>query len=557
MYHSVFFQDDWKVTERLSLNLGLRYEYEGPTDERYNRNARGFDLASASPIEAQAKAQYAQSPIPEVSPANFNVKGGYLFAGAGSRGFWTADKNNFQPRVGAAYRMFHRTVLRGGWGVYMVPFIIAGANQPGFSQPTNIVPSLDSGLTFVANLMNPFPNGVENPPGAKDGLATFMGRGISFVPLSAANGMSQRWEVGMQHEFRGRWLFEGAYVGSKGYDLATGTNIVDAVPQKYLSTSPERDQPTIDFLGQIVPNPFRNLIAGTGLNGATVGRSQLLRPYPHFTGIGTNRFDGSSIYHSAQVKLEKRFSRGFTALMSYTMSRLLEKASFLNEQDTQYEERLNSADRRHRWVMSGVWELPFGKGHAWGSGWSGVTNTLLGGWQVQGIGQLQTGGPLNFDANYLFRGDRNTVALPSGQRSIDRWFNTDSFERSTARQLGSNYRTAPRQFPGVEVQGLNLWDLSIIKSIAIRESLRLQVRGEFLNAFNHPQFNDPDRTPTNSNFGKSTSQNNLPRNVQIALKLLRRAFRPAPIAGFSLPGAAPSAGRKAGGSQEWPPHTVN
>ncbi len=521
LYHGIFFHDDWKVNDRLTLNLGLRYEYEGATNERFNRNIRGFDLTSPSPIEAPAKAAYAANPVPQIASNDFKVKGGYLFADGSHRSFWNADQNNFQPRLGFAYRFGSRTVLRGGWGVYTVPFIIAGVNQAGFSQATNIVPSLDAGLTFVANLANPFPNGVEDPPGAKLGLSTFLGRDVSFVPLDVSGGQSQRWELGVQHELPGRWLVEAAYVGNRGYDLATTTDITDAVPRQYLSTKPERDQATIDFLTANVPNPFRNLIPGTGLNGSTVQRQQLLRPFPQFTTrIRTNRFDGSSMYESAQLRAEKRFSHGFTLLTSYTLSQYREKVSFLHETDTEYEERFADADRHQRWVISGVWELPFGRGRRWGSSWHGVPEGVLGGWQVQGIGQLQTGGPLNFDDNYLFRGDPNTVAVAAGRRTIDRWFNTDGFERTPARQLGGNYRTAARQFAGVRAQGLNLWDLSIIKSFPIHEEVRLQLRGEFLNAFNHPQFNDPNRSPTNSNFGKSTSQNNLPRNVQIALKLV-------------------------------------
>jgi hypothetical protein len=523
LYHGTFFQDDWKVSDRLTLNLGFRYEYEGGMTERYNRNTRGFDFTSASPIEAAAKAAYAAAPIPQVPASAFNVKGGYIFLDSNTRNIWDADANNFQPRLGFAYRVASKTVVRGGWGIYMVPFIISGSNQPGFSQPTNIVPTLNAGLTFVANLSNPFPNGAPDPPGARDGLATFLGRGVTNNAVNARNGLSQRFEIGLQQELPGRWLVEGAYVGNRGYDLTvTGGVAFNAVPQQYLSTSPERDQATIDLLSANVPNPFRGLIPGTGLDGATTSRAQLLRPYPHFTGIGGALYTGSSRYHSAQFKAERRFADGFTVLMSYTLSNNREMVSFLNEQDSVtglYEDRLAGANRRHRWVISGIWELPFGRGRHFGSSWHPVLHGVLGGWQVQGIGQLQTGGPLNFDNNYLFRGDRNSVAI-SGKPNIDRWFNIDGFERTAARQLGQNYRAAPRQFPGVQGQGLNLWDLSAIKHFDFTERVRLQLRGEFLNAFNHAQFNDPDRTPTNSNFGRSTSQQNLPRNIQIGLRLV-------------------------------------
>jgi hypothetical protein len=519
MYHSVFFHDDFKVSSRLTLNLGLRYEYEGGLTERFNRNTRGFDLTSASPIEAAAKAAYAVSPIAQVAASAFQVKGGYLFAGSSGRGVWTPDKNNFQPRLGVAYKIANSTVLRGGWGVYMVPFIIAGVNQAGFSQATNIVPTADAGLTFLATLANPFPNGVIDPPGASRGLSTFLGRGVSFVPLEARNGMSQRFEFGMQQELRGRILIEGGYVGNRGYDLTTGTNRLNATPRQYLSTSAERDQATIDFLSENVTNPFRGLIPGEGLNGNVTSRGQLLRAFPHFTGLSQSQFDGSSNYHSLQGKVEKRFSQGYTLLVSYTLSKLREKVSYLNDVDTEYEDRLSGSDRRQRIVFSGIWDLPFGRGRRFGTGWSRLTNAIAGGWQATGIAQFQTGGPLNFDSNYLFRGDRNTVAL-NAQENIDRWFSTAGFETNPQRQLANNYRTALRQFPGVRGQGLNLWDLSVIKAFQITESMKLQFRTEFLNAFNHPQFNDPDRTPTNSNFGRSTGQGNLPRNIQFALKLM-------------------------------------
>ena len=519
LYNAFFVQDDFKVSSRLTLNLGLRYEYEGAVNERYNRNTRGFDFSSASPIEAAARAAYARSPLPELAAADFKVKGGYLFADSSHRAFWNADGNNFEPRVGVAYRVSNHTVIRGGIGVYVVPFNITGTNQPGFSQSTSIVPSLNAGLSFVANLSNPFPDGVVDPPGARDGLSTFLGRGVTYYPLDPQNPKATRFEIGAQHEVRG-WLIQAGYVGNRGSDLTVTTNILDAIPKQYLSTASERDQATIDRLSANVTNPFAGLIPGQGLNGTTTSRSQLLRPYPQFTSIGSVRYDGSSRYHSLQSKVEKRLSKGFSLLVSYTFSRLEEKASFLNEQDTEFEERLNGADRRHRIVFSGIYELPFGRSRHWGSNWNRGIDALFGGWQVSGIAQFQSGGPLNFDDNYLFRGDRNSVAIPSSQRTVDRWFNTDGFEKTTARQLGSNYRTAPRQFPGVKTQGLNLWDLSVIKAFMISESVRLQFRTEFLNAFNHAQFSDPNRSATNSNFGKITGQSNLPRNIQLALRLV-------------------------------------
>ncbi len=545
LYQGLFFQDDWRFTSKLTLNVGVRYEYEGAPTERYNRNIRGFDELSASPIEAATRAAYALNPIPEVSPAAFRVRGGLLFTSANHRGFWRADRNNIQPRIGFAYQINKNTVLRGGWAIYTVPFLIDGVNQSGFSQSTNLVPTLDKGLSFRANLFEPFPEGVADPPGTRLGLATSIGQDLDFVPTSRRNGQAQRWEISVEREFPGQWLVEAAYVGNRGYDLTTATDALNAVPRKYLSTDPTRDQATIDFLTANVVNPFQGLAPGTILDGATVERQQLLRPYPQFGNIHSRRNDGSSIYHSAQFRAEKRFTQGYTLLASYTWSRLLEKVSFLNPSDTDYEKRISANDSPNRIVVSWIWELPFGKDRRFGSGWDGVTQALLGGWQLQGIWQAQSGRPLEL-GNVYFNGDASGLRTSIRGGTVDAAFDTSGFyfadaavqftnpitgqptgvpdpskQRNDPRiRLASNIRTLPSHFSRFRGQPLNLWDVSLIKSFSFSESVRLQLRGEFLNAFNHPQFNNPFLDPTDSDFGKVTSQANLPRNIQLGIKLI-------------------------------------
>ncbi len=542
LYHGMFFHNDWKVTSKLTLNLGVRYEYEGATNERFNRNTRGFDLTASSPIEAAAKAAYAANPIPEIPVASFQVKGGLLFANADNRNFWDPDKNNVQPRVGVAYQLNDKTVLRGGWGIFTVPFVIAAVNQPGFSQSTPIVASVDNGLTFLANLANPFPNGVLSPPGASLGLATFLGQSVSFVPVEGVkNTQAQRWSFGIQRELPGNWLLELQYVGNHGYDGVVGVSI-NGVPRQYLSTSTFRDQNminTINFLTATVTNPFRGLVPGTGLNGATVQRQQLLRPFPHFTGVSTIRNDASSDYHSGQLRAEKRFSRGYTMLISYTWSKFLEKASLLNETDTKFERRFSDADIPHRLVVSGIWELPFGRGRKWGSNWNRAVDVVLGGWQVQGIWNWQSGRTNLTLGNVYYNGDITKLKTKIKSSNVDGTvFDTSGFyfsdaavqtngvvdpakQRADSRiQLSGNIRLLPSRWAGFRSQGLNLWDLSVSKNFSFTESIKLQLRGEFLNAFNTPVFNNPNLDPRAANFGKVTSQNNLPRNVQIGLKLI-------------------------------------
>lgn len=542
LFNGMFVHDDWKVSNKLTLNLGLRYEYEGATNERYNRNSRGFDLTSASPIEAAAKAAYAASPIPEIPVTAFQVKGGLLFPTEGNRSFWDADKNNFQPRIGFAYKVNDKLVMRGGWGIYTVPFVINGASQPGFSQSTPIVPSVDNGLTFQASLANPFPTGVLAPVGSTLGLGTFLGQGISFLPNKLDNTQAQRFSFGFQYELPGNWMVELQYVGNRGYDGVVGTNILNTIPRKYLSTSSFRDQSmidTINFLSATVTNPFRNLIPGTSLNGGTVQRNQLLRAFPQFGTIGTFRNDASSSYNGGQLRAEKRFSKGYTLLAAYTWSKFLEKASFRNEVDTEYERRFSDTDIPHRLVMSGILELPFGRGRKWGANMHRALDVVAGGWQIQGIWNWQSGRPTPTLGNVYYNGDITKLKTSIKPENVDGtvfdisgFYFTDAAvqtngvidpnkQRNDPRiQLGNNVRVLPSRWAGFRGQGLNLWDLSVSKNFSFTETIKLQLRGEFLNAFNTPVFGDPNLDPRNANFGKVTGQNNLARNVQIGLKLI-------------------------------------
>jgi hypothetical protein len=546
LYQGFFFHDDWKAARKLTLNLGVRWELENATTERFNRNIIGFDPTVASPVEAAARAAYAANPIPEVPAANFNVKGGLLFADDNHRGFWDTDKNNVQPRIGVAYQLSEKTVLRGGWGIFTVPAIIFGVSSPGFSQATPIIPSSNTGLTFQASLFNPFPFGVDTPPGASQGILTSLGRGFSFIPRNLQNSQTQRWEFGIQHELPGNWLVEASYVGDRGYNLTTGSiNSVNAVPRQYLSTSLARDTNVVNFLTTNFPNPFRNLDPFRGTNFFTnenQQRQQLLRPFPEFGDIGLIRNDGRSIYHSGQFRAEKRFNKGYSLLAAYTWSKYIEEVSVLNATDTDLERRISGSDVPHRVVVSGIWEFPFGKGRKWGSGWNGAVDGVLGGWQLNAIFQWQSGRLIDLgDRNVAYFGDPGKLRADITSANVDptrKVFDVSGFyfhdaavqingvddpakQRADQRiSLANNLRYFPSRLPGLRGQNLNLWDISVLKKIRILEGMNLELRGEFLNAFNHVQFNDPETNPTNANFGRVTSQANLPRNVQIGLKLI-------------------------------------
>jgi hypothetical protein len=545
-YNGVFVQDDWRIGAKLTINLGLRYEYEGATTEQDNRNARGFDPDAALSIESAAEAAYARNPLPEIPASAFNVRGGLQFASDSSRGFFNADGNNIQPRAGFAYALDARTVLRGGWGIYTVPHIIFGNFQPGFSQSTPIVASPDTGLTFQANLFNPFPGGVLDPAGASQGPNTFLGQDVSrFAPLDFNEAQNMRYTIGVQRELPNQWLVEAAYVGSRGWDLLTGGGgaageiDLNAVPAQYLSTSRVRDQATINFLGGTVPNPFSGLIPGTTITNPTVARSQLLRPFPHLLNVRTWRSDGTSRYNSAQFKVEKRFTRGYTVLAGYTWSKFTERVFLVNPSDAAYENRLSEADVPHRFVLSGIWELPFGNGRHWGSSANRFVDAFIGGWSVQAIGQLQSGRPISFhDRNVYFEGDLNALKTNFTGDKDNPVFDIGGFyfhdaavqtngaddpvkQRADQRiRLASNIRYFPSRVPGLRSQPLNLWDISVVKQLRLNDRFRAQFHIELLNAFNHPVFSNPNTDPTNADFGKVTSQANLPRDIQIAAKIV-------------------------------------
>ena len=223
IYHGVFMQDDWKVNSKLTVNLGLRYEYEGAPTEADNANVRGFDpTATLNVTAAGARARTRCSPIVELPASQFNPVGGVTFASDSNPGFWNADKNNWQPRVSAAYQLNDRTVLRGGWAIYTVPLLFDYAVfQPGSRSQTPIVVSNDSGLTFQANLTNPFPNGAIQPAGNSNGVNTFVGQNLSryTTNVDARNAQAMRWAVNVQREIFGNWVVEAGYTGNKGYDL--------------------------------------------------------------------------------------------------------------------------------------------------------------------------------------------------------------------------------------------------------------------------------------------------------------------------------------------------
>ena len=539
-YHGVFVQDDWKVTRRLTLNLGVRYEYEGAPTERFNRNVRGFDPNAALEIATAAEAAYGASPIPEIPSSQFRVRGGVRFVDDDHRGFWNADLNNIQPRVGFAFRGNSKTVFRGGWAIYTQPAYVHGARQLGFSSSTPITPTLDAGRTFRATWFNPVPDGaLLDPLGQSRGPNTGLGQTLArfYDDIGFRNGQAMRFIVGIQRELPGRFIAEASYVGTRAYDLRTDVQ-VNALPNEYLSRSPIRDDATIGYLNNTaVPNPLRGLVPGTNLNGTNTQRQRLLRPFPQFESIEGRRYDGSSRYDSLQLRLDRRFYKGFSFLTTYTHARALERLTRLNEADTEYEERLARTDVPHRIVVNPIWELPFGKGRAIGRQATRLVDGLVGGWSVSAIWQYQSGEPLTLGNRY-YAGDISSLTATISEAGVDdpvfdttRFYFRDepvqtngvvnpALQRSDSRKnLDRNFRTLPSRVSGLRGSPLNYWDMSIVKRLNLIGRVRAQLHFELYNASNFVWFQAPNLDPSNADFAKLTGTRNLPREVQLGARV--------------------------------------
>jgi hypothetical protein len=526
-FFAIFMADDWRATRTLTLNLGLRWELEAPVTERYNRSTRDFDFVTPNPVQALAQAAYAKASIAEIPAAQFRVLGGPAFLGVNGqpRGLRNLDLRAFMPRFGYAWQARPRMVLRGGYGIFfgLVGADFSDVSQPGFSQRTNVIASNDNGVSYAASISNPLPGGLLRPVGAAAGLLTYLGQSPGFSSVDGRRPYTQRWSTSMQFEPVKQTVFEIGYIGSRVVRLRSATEL-NPVPRQYQSKSPARDQPAIDFLSAAVTNPFFGIDGFQGTTfytSRTIARSQLLRPLPQFGSLSTGLPAGFSWYHALTGRFERRFSRGLMVQANYTWSKTMDAVTYQNVTDSRLEHVVSDLDRPHRIVLLGMYELPFGKGRRLLSNARGVVEHVIGGWQMQAVWQSQSGAPLSW-GNIIYSGSFTDIALSSGQRSVDKWFNTAGFERASNKQLGSNIRTFPSRISGVRADGIQVCDVSLFKTFRVLERIKLQLRGEAEGVTNHPNFAAPNTTPTSSLFGSvnATQTNQEERRVFVGLKLI-------------------------------------
>jgi len=500
LYWAGFFQDDWRVNSRLTLNLGLRWDYEGPLSERYDRQNRGFDRTAKSPLQVPG----------------LDLRGGLLFTDKDARLPFQRDLDNWQPRAGFALRVNPLTVLRGGIGLTYMPTFDPGGSL-GFSTATGFVASTDGGLTPAGHLRDPYPSGILQPPGRRDGLLTLIGQSISYGYYGREIPKTWQFSLGIQRQLPWRTMVDVSYIGSRSGEMGTSKNI-NAISAEDLKRGN-------DLLTQ-VPNPLAGKLPGSAFNGATVPRQQLLRPYPHFNNITQTQYPvGHTAYNSLQIALEKRLSGGLHFRGSYTWSKNMTATGYLNDQDPIDSPVWSQAGApNHVFTLSGGYALPF---FAKAKGWRGQ----LGGWQTNFIFRAMTGNLVGAPSGAYSSGVNPKLARPTW----DRWFSTCTLTTAGVRQNCASadepvawiqqppftLRTLGSNLPGIRTEVPPILDFSLFKDFPIREKVRAQVRAEAFNLGNTPMFGAPNTTLGSASFGRVTAvQANDPRIVQLALRIL-------------------------------------
>lgn len=505
-YYSGFIQDDWRFRDKITISFGGRWDYESPVTERSNQQNAGFDFNDPSPLQVPG----------------LNLKGGLLFTSPSNRLPYGRDLNNFQPRVGLAWNVAKKTVLRAGYGLSYLATFTPGLSQ-GYSITTPYVATNGGPLLSGNSLSNPYPEGILLPTGRSLGLGTYLGQSISFVNTGRIIPKVHQFSLGVQRELPLRIVVEAMYVGSRsvGLDVSQQIDDVTAAQLAQYGTA----------LSGSVPNPFVGLLPGTNLNAATTTLQQILRPYPQFTGITENNIPvGMSWYNSLQIQVNKRLSHGLNLSVAYTHAKWLDGVTYLNNQDSPKltpERVLNATDTPQRIVLSGNWALPiFSRSHGW-------IAEMLKGWQLNGIYVEQVGFPLAAPAGYYSSG--LDPSLTDSVRTDTRFFNTCTLLTNGVRencptatepvafiqQQRDTLRTLSIRFPTIRPPKVPSLDVSLFKAFVIHEGVRLQLRAEAFNALNAPQLGAPSTSLGTTAAGQvGLTQTNDPRNFQMAVKIL-------------------------------------
>ncbi|MEK7754254.1 MAG: carboxypeptidase regulatory-like domain-containing protein [Acidobacteriota bacterium] len=489
-YLAGFIQEDWKLSPRLTLNFGFRWELETPYTERYDRASYGFDSQARLPVQVPG----------------MDLRGGLLFAGVNGnpRRQGNLDRNNFGPRFGFAFSPASRTVIRGGYGLFYSAQAMNSSFRGQvavFDAETSYLGSIDRGATMYTTLENPFPTGLRQPLSNSVGPMALVGDGLSYFHQGRVSPYNQQWQFSIQRELPSQILVEAAYMGMRSLKELQNFNLNEK-PDKYLALGVAENNR--------LPNPFLGIFpsASTLGQGATITQRQLWYAYPQFTSLtvqGVNT--GTAIYHALQMKVEKRLTRGLNFLWTYTNSKLFSSnvVSLVNER---HYRSIASGDQAQVMRLAFIYQLPF---HLDSQGWKKAARQVAEGWSLGGFLSLATGTPLSVSqANGRPVRIRNPrVEGPISERLGDRrdaggnvlnpFFDINAF-----RALPDQYTISPEPpvFAELRAPGVRSLNLSLFKSFTLRERLRVEVRLESTNLTNTPGFSAPGTNMSNrATFG--------------------------------------------------------
>jgi hypothetical protein len=547
-YYGTFFQDSWRLSQNLTIGLGVRYEYEDGIKEKQNRIVTGFNPTATLAITDLAQAAYAKSPIPQVAVSDFKVIGGSIYATKGEQKTWQGQ-SMWMPRLSAGYKLGDKTVIKGGYGIFYDTLNAAdqGVNQLGYSVTTTNVLSTDFGQTFllgnpragVSPIADPFPvrstgSRFESPLQDSLGVDTIDGTSFSRENPNRDHARVQRWRVGIQRELFGTTAVEVAYSGSYADHVGLGINAA-YIPESYYVGGNVRDTSAQTLLQQNVPNPFNltttfasfqtsnpalyNRMAGIAFfTGPTVQRQQLIRQNPQLTGLTYNNLPlGIVKSNNLEITVNRRYSHGLSANLAFSANHVLENRTV--ETYEQAPSLFLTSNNARPWSLRGgaVYELPFGNNKPLLKN-GGFASKILGGWQTGGTWEYQPGALLNF-GNLFFNGDLNSIAKKNPEIAIQlngtvdqskTWFNTEAgFEKLTANQPASfQKRSFPFRVDGVRTTTQFLANINLVRNFGIGHGRSLQARLDVQNVFNTPLWNGPNVDPTSTNFGKITGATN-------------------------------------------------
>ncbi len=543
-YYSAFAQDAWRITQKLTMNVGLRFEFEQGMREKADRMLVGFDPNATPAIRDEAVAAYARNSVPELSVSAFrnNLTGSGVYAGVNgqTRRAWKSQAM-WLPRASAAYQVSDRMVVRGGYGVYYDTLNATAIvpNQLGYNTVTSVNSSNDFGQTWVSGnpkagispLVDPFPLRADgtrfvSPVGNTLGGDFVAGNTLTYGNLDREHARMQRWRLGAQRELGRNMAIEVAYVGSFADNVDVNVR-QDVLPEQYWNSTATRNTALASNLNANVPNPFfignfeglrasnpalySRLAAQSLFASPTVAKNRLLRPSPFMAALTAGqRPIGKVRTHSVEVTFQRRFSRGLSLNVGYVGLRAEEWTTIINEYEQRPTQWVSSNNARpHRVTAGTVWELPFGKGRAFLNN-GGMLGKILGGWQTGHTFEWQPGPLLDFSGqNIFFYG--NLEDIPLSEPSLDRWFNVDAgFERNSAR-VPAEFQTRlfPLRVEGVRRDQTLLLNSTISRTFPVKGHTMFQIRLDAQNSLNRQHFANPTSlNPTSTDFGRVTANAN-------------------------------------------------